>query len=114
MGHPLDPLSPTEIAAAVAAVRADARLPERAWFSTVTVDEWGAETGRRARLLVVPGPDAEVVEAVVELAGPSVVDWTVHEERARRSGSRSPSQPSSPSTPTRASSPPSPGEASPT
>ncbi|HEX7132971.1 MAG TPA: hypothetical protein VF228_10360, partial [Iamia sp.] len=79
MGHPLDPLSSEEITAAVAAVRADGRLPDGAWFSTVTVDEWGAGTGRHARLLVVPGPEADVVEAVVALAGPSVVDWTVHD-----------------------------------
>ncbi|HMJ74642.1 MAG TPA: primary-amine oxidase, partial [Iamia sp.] len=79
MAHPLDPLSPAEVTAAVAAVRADGRLPVNAWFSTVVVDEWGAGSGRHARLVIVPGPEAALVEAVVALADPAVVDWVVHD-----------------------------------
>ncbi|HEV7723035.1 MAG TPA: hypothetical protein VGO60_17220, partial [Iamia sp.] len=79
MAHPLDPLAPAEVTAAVAAVRAGGRLPADAWFSTVVVDEWGTGSGRHARLLIVPGPEAGLVEAVVDLAGPAVVDWVVHD-----------------------------------
>jgi primary-amine oxidase len=80
VAHPLDPLTPEEIAAAVAAVRATGRLGEAAWFSTVTVDDARRPgTGRRARLLVVPGPEAAVVEATVALATGEVEAWVVHD-----------------------------------
>jgi primary-amine oxidase len=80
MAHPLDPLTADEIGAAVAAVRATGRLTVAAWFSTVTVDDahTGA-VGRRARVVVVPGPDASLVEATVSLPSGEVVGWATNE-----------------------------------
>jgi primary-amine oxidase len=87
VAHPLDPLSADEVAAAVAAVRATGHLTGAAWFSTVTVDDTrpadgaagAGPVGRRARLVIVPGPDASVVEATVALPSGEVVGWVTHE-----------------------------------
>ncbi|HEY7070022.1 MAG TPA: primary-amine oxidase [Acidimicrobiales bacterium] len=81
MTHPLDPLSPDEIAAAVAAVRATGRLNGDAWFSTVTVDDARRPgvSGRRARVVAVPGPKATLVEATVDLASGDVAGWVDHD-----------------------------------
>jgi primary-amine oxidase len=80
MSHPLDPLAPDEITAAVAAVRD--RLSGAARFSTITLDEpvkGAADADRRARLVIVPGPEASVIEATVRLPSGEVVGW---DERA--------------------------------
>jgi primary-amine oxidase len=84
--HPLDPLRADEIRAAVAAVRASGRITEAALFSTVTLDEPakaaviayrpGDKIDRRVHLLIVPGPEASVIEAVVALPEGEVVRWT--------------------------------------
>ena len=83
MTHPLDPLTADEITIAAAAVRADGRLADGdpAWFSTVTVDDSrpAAADRRRARVVVVPGPDASVVEATVALPSGEVVAWVRHD-----------------------------------
>ncbi len=94
MPHPLDPLTADEIAAAVVAVRATGRLPDAAWFSTVTIDDarrngtgrapgvdHGTDqgAGRQARLVIVPGPEATVIEATVALATGEVVGWATHD-----------------------------------
>lgn len=84
--HPLDPITAEEIRAAVDAVRAGGRLPDTALFSTITLDEPsrrqvadhrpGDPVDRRVRLVVVPGPGAAVVEAVVAVGRSEVVEWT--------------------------------------
>jgi len=81
VAHPLDPLTPEEIGVAVAAVRASGRLTDGARFSTVTLDDARrpGTTGRRARLVVVPGPEASLVEATVVLATGDVVGWESHD-----------------------------------
>ena len=89
--HPLDPLAADEIDAAVAAVRATGRLTDAARFSTITLDEptkpalRGFEAGgdrpaRRARLVVVPGPECTLVEAVVDLGSGDVVSWVERQD----------------------------------
>jgi primary-amine oxidase len=81
MTHPLDPLTPDEISAAVAAVRATGRLPDGAWFSTVTTDDARRPgvAARRARVVAVPGSRATLVEATVDLATGEVVAWVDHD-----------------------------------
>ena len=84
--HPLDPLAADEIRAAVAAVRESGQVDEGALFAMVTLDEpsrdavaahrTGDPVERRVRLIVVPGPEAAVVEVVVSLASGQVIEWT--------------------------------------
>jgi len=82
MTHPLDPLTPDEIAAAVAAVRAHGHLGDGAWFSTVTIDDARRPgvSGRRARVVAVPGPKAALVEATVDLGTGEVAGWVDHDD----------------------------------
>ena len=84
-GHPLDVLSADEIRAAVAAMRAAGSLADAARFSTVTLEEpsraeiqrfeAGESAPRRVRGLIVPGPDCDVIEAVVDLDTGRVPVW---------------------------------------
>ena len=53
VAHPLDPLTPHELAAAVAAVRADARVGEPLRFACVRLDEVAAAAGERRAEVVV-------------------------------------------------------------
>ncbi len=83
--HPLDPLTADEIRAAVAAVRADGRAGESARFATVTLElpsrrelaehGHGPPVERRVRLVVVPGPEANVLEVVVRVPDGKVESW---------------------------------------
>ncbi|HEY4928265.1 MAG TPA: primary-amine oxidase [Acidimicrobiales bacterium] len=83
--HPLDPLDEGEIIAAVAAVRATGRLSDSALFAMVTLVEpdrvqltgfaVGQPVPRLARLVILPRPDASLVEATVALPDGTVVDW---------------------------------------
>jgi primary-amine oxidase len=83
--HPLDPLDAGEILAAVAAVRATGKLDESALFAMVTLVEpdrgqlsgyaEGRPVPRRARLVILPRPDASLVEATVTLPDDEVVEW---------------------------------------
>lgn len=84
--HPLAMLRADEIERAVAIVRAVRELPEAARFAYIGLDEPRkdelAEPGdegfppRRVRLVIVPGPTASVIEAVVSLDG-SITSWLV-------------------------------------
>ncbi len=89
VGHPLEALRADEISAAVDAVRATGRISDEALFSLVTLDEPVKDTvtsyrpgdtvTRRIRLIIVPGRDSGVVEAVVALPAGEVVEWTERE-----------------------------------
>lgn len=81
VSHPLDPLTPEEIGVAVAAVRATGRLAPTATFSTVTIDDARRPAAsRRARLVIVPGPEASIVEASVALDSGEIVGWATHDD----------------------------------
>lgn len=83
--HPLEPLSGDEIRAAVDVVRATGRVTDAGRFSTVVLDEPSKEVvaayrpgdpvERRARVVIVPGPECSVTEAVVDLETGQVVAW---------------------------------------
>ncbi len=84
--HPLETLTAEEITAAVAAVRATGRLTGAALFAAVTLDEptkaqlathaAGGEVPRRVRLSIVPGPEATLIDAVVDAGSGTVLAWT--------------------------------------
>ncbi len=83
--EPLAPLTAEEIRAVVATVRATGRLTDAARFAMVVLDEpskaalaalgHGAPPERRARLVIVPGPDCSVVEATVAVGAGEIVSW---------------------------------------
>src|SRR5436309_2613738 len=83
--HPLDALDPAEIQAAGDVLRADSRVPDAALFAYFGLDEpskdavagftAGDRVDRRVRVVVVPGPAADVVEAVVDVGRRAVVSW---------------------------------------
>ncbi len=81
--HALEPLTADEITSAVATVRASDRLTDAARFSTITVDEPAKDAldtaERRARLIIVPGPECSLVEAVVSLTSNEVISWVERE-----------------------------------
>ncbi len=90
--HPLDMLTGEEIERAVALVRSTGRLSERTLFAHVVLDEpdkaelaqWkeGDPVERAVRVLAVPGPTLDLVEAVVSLTGPHPGNDEVREWRA--------------------------------
>ncbi len=83
--HPLEALTAAEIEAAVAVLRADARLTDAARFAyfgleeppkdMVTAFAAGSPVERRVRVVIVPGPAADVVEAVVDVGRQALVSW---------------------------------------
>ena len=83
--HPLDPLSPEEIASAVAVVRAQGRLSERARFAVVALAEpdksvvAGFEPGtpldRRAELVILDKGERATYEVVVSITRSEVDSW---------------------------------------
>jgi primary-amine oxidase len=83
--HPLDALSAKEIEAAADVLRADGRLADAALFAYFGLDEPSKETvagftagdpvDRRVRVVLVPGPAADVVEAVVDVGRRAVLSW---------------------------------------
>ena len=70
--HPLDPLSPAEIAAAVATARADGRLGERTRF-------WGATLDEEHARQVVAGhaPDDEIKVGLVAMDYSGTAAWEI-------------------------------------
>jgi primary-amine oxidase len=76
MAHPLEPLTADEIT--VATTAAKAKLTEAARFSTVTLDEpaKGEQRPRRAHLVIVPGPECNVIEASIDVATGEIAMWT--------------------------------------
>ncbi len=83
-----DPLDAEEITSVVAAARATDRLGEGAWFATVALDEQpGTDAARLgapedadppprvARLSIVNGPEAALVEARIDCATGEIVAW---------------------------------------
>lgn len=83
--HPLDAIGAGELVAAVEAVRATGRLADSARFASVTPCEPGLEEMSRfeagggferlMRVVVVPGPEASLVEAVVEPSTGTLRSW---------------------------------------
>ena len=83
--HPLEPLTAEEIRASVAAVRADGRIDKRARFATITLEPPSKEVvaahrpgdpvRRLVRLIIVPGTDSTVIEAVVAVPAQELVSW---------------------------------------
>jgi primary-amine oxidase len=83
--HPLDALTGAEIERAVAVVRDSGRLTAAAIFSYIALDEPpksvvaahrdGDAVDRRVRLQIVPGPQADVIEAVVSIADGRLRSW---------------------------------------
>ncbi len=84
-------MTPEEVTAAVAVVRArpdvpaDARVPivRVADPSPAELDAWtaGADVPRRLRAMVVLGPGPGVVDAVIDLGRGEVVSWDVHPDQ---------------------------------
>jgi primary-amine oxidase len=82
-------LTGPEIEAAVRLVRDTDRLTDAARFAYIGLEEpdkevltafaSGASVPRRVRLVIVPGPEASVIEAVVDVSNGSIDTW---EERA--------------------------------
>jgi primary-amine oxidase len=79
VAHPLDPLSADEIRAAADIARRAGLVSEAARFARISVDEptkdelASGRAPRRARLTIVPGPDASVVEVIASLADSAVL-----------------------------------------
>ncbi len=87
--HPLEAITAEEIRIAVDAARRHGRLDEGALFSAVALEEptktavathrSGMPPDRRVRLVVVPGAESSVTEAVVGVPGGEVLDWMPRE-----------------------------------
>jgi primary-amine oxidase len=88
--HPLAMLEGVEIEAAARIARETGRLTDAARFAYVGLEEPdkdalaalsdGATIARRVRLVIVPGPEASVIEAVVDVSAGTVVSWVEHSE----------------------------------
>jgi primary-amine oxidase len=83
--HPLESLTAGEIETAVAVLREAGRLTDAARFAYFGLDEPAKEVvasfeagdpvRRRVRVVIVPGPAADVVEAVVDVGGRELLSW---------------------------------------
>jgi primary-amine oxidase len=87
--HPLDPVTPDEIRAAVALVTADGRYEADLVFvhlrlhepdkSVVLAHEAGASVDREVETLLVPPGRLEAIDVVVSVSAGEVRSWTVHD-----------------------------------
>jgi primary-amine oxidase len=83
--HPLEALTGAEIESAAAVLRKDPRLTDAARFAYFGLEEppkeavasfdAGSPVERRVRVMIVPGPEADLVDAVVDPNRGSVVSW---------------------------------------
>jgi len=83
--HPLEPLTRAEIETATEVLRGEARLTDEALFAYFGLEEPAKDTvagfvlgdavERRVRVVIVPGPSTEVVEAVVDVGRRALVSW---------------------------------------
>ena len=83
--HPLESLTAAEIETAVAVLRESGRLTDAARFAYFGLDEPpkeavtdfapGDAVERRVRVVIVPGPAADVVETVVDVNARAVESW---------------------------------------
>src|SRR6266850_820040 len=84
--HPLEPLSPEEIAAAVAIVRTSAKLGPKARFVTVVLHEppkqavleyrEGDPVEREAFVIILDNADGATYEAVASITEGTIKCWT--------------------------------------
>ena len=85
MAHPLDPLSETEVSAAVRVVRDESGLDESGWFETVTLDEpskkeladfdSGSAIGRRAYVCCYEPSSNRTLRGIVNLEENKLHSW---------------------------------------
>jgi primary-amine oxidase len=83
--HPLEALMAAEIETAAAILREDERLTDGARFAQFALEEPpkdviasfgpGDPVERRVRVVIVPGPAADVIEAVVDVNRRAVLSW---------------------------------------
>jgi primary-amine oxidase len=81
--HPLDPLSRTEIGAAVAILKAEGKADAATWFALIELQEpdkavvlgWRPEHPMTRKAFVVMRRNARVYEAVIDLTGLAVERW---------------------------------------
>src|SRR6266540_3996136 len=83
--HPLEPLTRAEIETATEVLRGEARLTDEALFAYFGLEEPAKDTvagfvlgdavERRVRVVIVPGPSTEVVEAVVDVGRRALLSW---------------------------------------
>jgi primary-amine oxidase len=88
--HPLEPLTADEIRTSVKIVRDTGRLDEGARFATITLEDppkaklaayrAGDPVERRVSLVIVPGPESTVIEAVVAFPAAEIVSWEVRSD----------------------------------
>jgi primary-amine oxidase len=85
VNHPLEMLTGDEIVRAAEVLRASGRVPEGALFASVVLhepdkavlSEWkpGDPFDREVRVVIVPGPENRVVEAVVSMMTGEIRSW---------------------------------------
>lgn len=91
--HAHDPLDADEITRVVAAARGTGRLGDTAWFSVVTRAENPGTEARRsldpesnteprrvARLVIVDGPAASVIDAQIDATSGEIVSWETRDD----------------------------------